>query len=66
MSFREELRQGLVGQEVLPDDWKTAANVIRGTDRRVLGVSSGRKVDKETWWWKEEVQENVRKSSLWE
>ena len=35
--------------EVLPDDWTTTANVIRETGRRVLGVSTGRKVDKETW-----------------
>ncbi|KAF7647797.1 hypothetical protein LDENG_00166310, partial [Lucifuga dentata] len=55
--FREELRQALGGQEVLPDYWTTTANVIRETGSRVLGGSSGRKVDKETWWWNEEVQE---------
>lgn len=61
--FRE-LRQALGGQEVLPDDWTTTANVIRETGRRVLGVSSGRKVDKETWWWNEEVQECIQRKSL--
>lgn len=41
MVFKEELRQ------VCPDDWPTTANVIRETGRRVLRVSSGRKVDKD-------------------
>ena len=64
MTLRKELRQALGGQEVLPDDWTTTANVIRETGRRVLGVSSGRKVDKETWWWNEEVQECIQKKRL--
>ena len=59
--FREELRQALGGQEEFPDDWKTTANVIRGASKRVLGVSSGRKTDKVTWWWNEEVQEYVQR-----
>lgn len=61
MTFREELRQALDGQEVLPADWTTTANVIRETGRRVLGVSSRRKVDKETWWWNGEVQECIQR-----
>ncbi|XP_051806753.1 uncharacterized protein LOC127534762 [Acanthochromis polyacanthus] len=64
MTFRKELRQALDGQEVLPDDWTTTANVIRETGRRVLGVSSGRKGDKETWWWNEEVQEWIQRKRL--
>ncbi|KAE8279451.1 hypothetical protein D5F01_LYC08793 [Larimichthys crocea] len=64
MTFRKELRQALGGQEVLPNDWTTTANVIRETGRSVLGVSSGRKVDKETWWWNEEVKECVRRKRL--
>ena len=55
VAFREELRQALGGQEVLPDDWTTTSNVIRETGKRVLGVSSSGKTDKETWWWNEEV-----------
>lgn len=47
--FGEELRQALRSQEVLPDDWKTTADVIRETGR-ILGVSYGRKEDKKTWW----------------
>ncbi|XP_016106680.1 uncharacterized protein [Sinocyclocheilus grahami] len=63
--FREELRQVLGGQEVLPDDWTTIAKVIRETGRKVLGVSSGRrKEDKETWWWNEEVQERIQRKRL--
>ena len=64
MAFREEFRRALGGKEVLPDDWKTTANVIRETGRRVLGVSAGRKVDKETWWWNEEVQECIQRKRL--
>ena len=56
VAFREGLRQDLGGQEVLPDDWTTTAHVIRETGKWVPGMSSGRKGDKETWWWKEEVQ----------
>ncbi|KAK2922282.1 hypothetical protein Q8A73_001767 [Channa argus] len=38
-------------------------SITRG--RRVLGVSSGkRKVDKETWWWNEEVQERIQRKRL--
>ncbi|XP_053346567.1 craniofacial development protein 2-like [Clarias gariepinus] len=63
--FREELRQAMGGQEVLSVDWTTTANVIRETGRRVLGVSSGKgKVDKETWWWNEEVQECIQGKRL--
>ena len=62
--FREELRQVLGGQEILPDDWTAIANVIRETGKRVFDVSSGRKVDQETWWWNEEVQEDVQRKRL--
>ncbi|KAK3568941.1 hypothetical protein QTP86_020629 [Hemibagrus guttatus] len=52
-------------QVVLPDDWKTTAEVIRETGRKVLGVSSGRrKVDKETWWWNKEVQDSIQRKRL--
>ncbi|KAK3556710.1 hypothetical protein QTP70_015094, partial [Hemibagrus guttatus] len=63
--FRQKLRQALGGQVVLPDDWETTAEVIRETGRKVLGVSSGRrKVDKETWWWNEEVQDSIQRKRL--
>ncbi|KAK3506240.1 hypothetical protein QTP70_017789 [Hemibagrus guttatus] len=63
--FRQKLRQALVGQVVLPDDWETTAEVIRETGRKVLGVSSGRrKEDKETWWWNEEVQDSIQRKRL--
>ena len=38
--------------------------MIRETGRRVLGVSSGKKIDKETWWWNEEVQECIQGKRL--
>ena len=63
--FREDIRRALGGEEELPDDWTTTANIVRDTARKVLGVSSKqRKEDKETWWWDEEVQESIRKKRL--
>ncbi|KAK3570189.1 hypothetical protein QTP86_016499, partial [Hemibagrus guttatus] len=41
--FRQKLRQALGGQVLLPDDWETTAEVIRETERKMLGVSSGRR-----------------------
>lgn len=64
VAFREKLREALGGQEVLPNDWTTTASAIRETGRRVLGVSSGKKVDKETWWWNAEVQEHIHEKRL--
>ncbi|KAK3556631.1 hypothetical protein QTP70_010825 [Hemibagrus guttatus] len=63
--FTQKLRQALGGQVVLPDNWKTTAEVIRETGRKVLGVSPGRrKEDKETWWWNEEVQDSIQRKRL--
>lgn len=39
------------------DDWTSAANVLKETEKRELGVPPGGKVVKETWQWNEEVQE---------
>eukprot|EP00064_Thunnus_orientalis_P016389 superscaffoldBa00003239_g16454 len=59
MEFREDLRRALGGEE-LP-----AAEVVRETARKVVGVSSGqRREDKETWWWNEEVQESIWRKRL--
>ncbi|KAK3567338.1 hypothetical protein QTP86_019605, partial [Hemibagrus guttatus] len=45
--------------------YKSGAEVIRETGRKVLGVSSGRrKEDKETWWWNEEVQDSIQRKRL--
>ena len=39
--------------------------MIRETDRKVLGMSSGqRKDNKETWWWNSEVQEIVQRKRI--
>lgn len=45
--FKEEMRQALGGGEVLPDVWRTTANVIREASRTVLSVCSEKKVAKE-------------------
>ncbi|XP_061629993.1 uncharacterized protein LOC133478218 [Phyllopteryx taeniolatus] len=63
-AFREEVKQALGGREELPEDWTTAAKVIREAGRRVLGVSSGRKGEKETWWWNLKVQEIIQGKRL--
>ena len=42
----------------------TVADVVRKTLRKVLGVSSGQKEDRDTWWWNEEVQECIRGKRL--
>ncbi|KAK3526420.1 hypothetical protein QTP70_025452, partial [Hemibagrus guttatus] len=45
--------------------YKSGAEVIRETGRKVLGVASGRrKEDKETWWWNEEVQDSIQRKRL--
>ncbi|KAK3549895.1 hypothetical protein QTP86_015521, partial [Hemibagrus guttatus] len=52
-------------QVVLPDGWESTAEVIRVTERKVLGVSSGRKKEHmETWWWNEEVQDSIQRKRL--
>ncbi|XP_051776131.1 uncharacterized protein LOC127526080 [Erpetoichthys calabaricus] len=57
VEFRVEVRQALGGSEELPYSWETTADVVRVTARSVLDVTSGkRKVEKETWWWNEEIQ----------
>ena len=64
VNFREKLRQALGGQELLPDEWTTTAHLIRETGKRVLGVSSGRKTDKGTWWGNEDVQTYVQRKKI--
>uniref|UniRef100_A0A3Q1JDM7 NACHT domain-containing protein n=1 Tax=Anabas testudineus TaxID=64144 RepID=A0A3Q1JDM7_ANATE len=43
--FRQKLRQVLGGQDELPDDWETTAEVIRETGRKVSQSSSLRELD---------------------
>ncbi|XP_042860942.1 uncharacterized protein LOC122246434 [Penaeus japonicus] len=46
--------QALRDSEELPDDWVTAARIVREAGRMVLGVSFGKTKDnKESWWWNE-------------
>ena len=41
--------------------WENMANCIRKVVSEVLGVTKGgRCVDKDTWWWNEEVQRNIK------
>ena len=47
--LKEELKQAVDGQDVLQDNWTRTTNVIREMGKRVLGVTFGRKVNKETW-----------------
>ncbi|XP_065662746.1 uncharacterized protein LOC136085373 [Hydra vulgaris] len=57
--FRDEVRQALGGG--ILDTWDETSNTVRDVARKILGVTSGqKKIDKETWWWNEEVQESLR------
>ena len=65
VKFRKEVRLALGGREELPDDTGAAAEVVRESARKVLGVTSGqRREDKETWWWNEDVQESIKRKRL--
>ena len=50
-----------------PNDWKETSGTIYSVAKEVLGVTSGRrKMDKETWWWNDEVQEAIKtKKEAW-
>ena len=59
--FRQEVTRILGAKDGLPDEWDKTAEMLRKTADTVLGVTFGkRKGDKETWWWNEEVQENIK------
>ena len=61
-AFRQEVTRILGGKDGLPDVWDKTAEMLRKTAKTVLGVTFGeRKGDRETWWWNEEVQENIKK-----
>ena len=60
-AFRQEVTINLEGKNGLPDEWDKTAEMLRKTAETVLGVTFGkRKGDRETWWWNEEVQENIK------
>ena len=64
-SCQEALRQGVTrilrGKDGLPDEWDKTSEMLRKTIEIVLGVIFGKqKGDGETWWWNEEVQENIK------
>ncbi|KAK3515354.1 hypothetical protein QTP70_018755, partial [Hemibagrus guttatus] len=54
--------------DVINEDMKLVGARVEDAedrDRKVLGVSSGRrKEDKETWWWNEEVQDSIQRKRL--
>ncbi|XP_042858763.1 craniofacial development protein 2-like [Penaeus japonicus] len=46
--------------------WVDSSNVLRETAKELLGVTTGKKKDKETWWWNKEAQEAIaRKKEAW-
>ena len=63
MALGEVIGKQLGGQEMLPEDQTTTANVFMETGKRVLGMLWQEK-DKETCWQKEEVQKLVRSKRL--
>ena len=52
--FLDEVKSRCM-EGVLLDSWEEAADVIWGAAEKAFGWSSGKKKDKETWWWSEEV-----------
>ena len=51
----------LGGKDGLPDEWDKTAEMLRKTPETVLEVTFGkRKGDRDTWWWNEEVQKNIK------
>ena len=50
----------LGGKDGLPDEWDKTAEMLRKTAETVLGVTFGKRKDRETWWWNEEVQESIK------
>ncbi|XP_065642624.1 uncharacterized protein LOC136074246 [Hydra vulgaris] len=61
--FRGKVRQALGGGVL--DTWDETSITVRDVARKILGVTSGqKKIDKETWWWNEEVQESLRGKRL--
>ncbi|XP_065652871.1 uncharacterized protein LOC136080186 [Hydra vulgaris] len=63
LKFRDEMRQALGGGVL--DIWDETSNTVRDMARKILGVTSGqKKIDKEKWWWNEEVQERLRGKRL--
>ena len=60
-AFRQEMTRILGGKDRLPDEWDKTAEMLRKSAETVLGVTFGKqKEDRETWWWNEEVQENIK------
>nr|XP_032523145.1 craniofacial development protein 2-like [Danaus plexippus plexippus] len=62
-SFRAEVEsQNLsTNTETAQEVWDRAQSAIITAGKRVLGLSKGgRVIDKETWWWNDEVQEVIR------
>ena len=65
VKFKDEVIRLMNGEEDLPENWRPSAEIIREAGRNVLGISTGQSMqDKETWWWKEEVQESVRNKTM--
>ncbi|XP_065654616.1 uncharacterized protein LOC136081243 [Hydra vulgaris] len=63
VKIRDEVRQALGGGVL--DTWDETSNTVRDVARKILGVISGQmKIDKETWWCNEEVQESLREKRL--
>ena len=55
--FVEEAQEAIRNKEL---SWEVVSQAVREVGRKVVGETSGNsKIQKETWWWNEEVQEAV-------
>ena len=48
------------------ESWKLFKKVVMGEAEEICGVTKGGKhLERETWWWTEEVQESLRRKKTW-
>ena len=51
----------LGGKDGLPDEWNKTAEMLKKNSLNCTGSEIwGKKGDRETWWWNEEVQESIK------
>ena len=62
--YYDRFRTEVLGSGVMEGygDWEVVAEVLSNTARDVLSETSGKgdRADRDTWWWKKEVQDGVK------
>lgn len=61
-SFSTELQEMLSSETDILGNWPRITEKMRDTAKEVLGeTKGGQKKDRETWWWKDTVQESIKR-----